>query len=356
MVSRASRSLRTAMLVTLVSVAAGACAVRVFEAFSHGKHLRELSCGGEGEPACLSCVSCHREGAAPESLAWSKPPREQCAECHRDEPSKLTAALHAASHAAAHSIVFDHERHLAMPSVGGQCIKCHDIAGSGSRARAFPSMSTCLGCHEHAEAFARNECGPCHESRDLARLRPQSFLNHDLAWRERHQSAARTEAATCALCHTQASCDGCHDTTQALISVLRQPAAVERELPHRFDYVSRHALESHAQPGSCLQCHATADCDSCHAQRGVSGGLEESRNPHPERWASGDGAALNLHGRAARRDIASCAGCHDQGAASNCVRCHAVGGFGGSPHPAGWRSGEPLGSPGCAPCHNGGRR
>jgi hypothetical protein len=61
----------------------------------------------------------------------------------------------------------------------------------------------------------------------------------------------------------------------------------------------------------------------------------------------------NEHGRAARRDIASCAACHDQGAASNCVRCHKVGAFGGSPHPPGWRSSQPTTAESCAICHRG---
>jgi hypothetical protein len=39
---------------------------------------------------------------------------------------------------------------------------------------------------------------------------------------------------------------------------------------------------------------------------------------------------------AARRDISSCAACHDQGPSSNCITCHRVGGTGGNPHPIGW--------------------
>ena len=46
-----------------------------------------------------------------------------------------------------------------------------------------------------------------------------------------------------------------------------------------------------------------------------------------------------FHGNQARRAINRCASCHDQGAQSNCVRCHKVGELGGNPHPTGfsWR-------------------
>jgi len=52
---------------------------------------------------------------------------------------------------------------------------------------------------------------------------------------------------------------------------------------------------------------------------------------------------------------ASCASCHDQGAQSNCVQCHKVGGIGGDPHPPGFRSRHNLNearSDGrCVACH-----
>ena len=73
----------------------------------------------------------------------------------------------------------------------------------------------------------------------------------------------------------------------------------------------------------------------------------------------GDGDAMSIGGNylihAARRNIGSCAACHDQGPVSNCVRCHQVGGLGGTPHPAGWRSTAPVSNPECSACHGGAR-
>ena len=51
----------------------------------------------------------------------------------------------------------------------------------------------------------------------------------------------------------------------------------------------------------------------------------------------------------------SCASCHDQGAASNCVNCHREA-MGINPHPPGWRSTVPAAErhthPTCRICHN----
>jgi hypothetical protein len=70
--------------------------------------------------------------------------------------------------------------------------------------------------------------------------------------------------------------------------------------------------------------------------------------PHPPGFGT-------RHAAAARADIASCAACHDQGAASVCVDCHRVGGVGGNPHPASWLSRhearEIAGNGMCAACH-----
>jgi hypothetical protein len=78
-----------------------------------------------------------------------------------------------------------------------------------------------------------------------------------------------------------------------------------------------------------------------------------SRSPHPPGFSFP--GSPDFHGPAARRDIASCASCHDQGAASNCVSCHRVGGIGGNPHPASWLARhdarEIAGNGMCLACH-----
>jgi hypothetical protein len=59
----------------------------------------------------------------------------------------------------------------------------------------------------------------------------------------------------------------------------------------------------------------------------------------------------NEHGRAARRDPASCASCHGGAGEMLCVGCHRVGGIGGNPHPPGWSSRQSLTDMPCRLCH-----
>ena len=56
-------------------------------------------------------------------------------------------------------------------------------------------------------------------------------------------------------------------------------------------------------------------------------------------------------GRSHGRDIVACAGCHEAGPATNCIRCHKVGGYGGNPHPRGWKSARGVDSEMCRYCH-----
>jgi hypothetical protein len=83
----------------------------------------------------------------------------------------------------------------------------------------------------------------------------------------------------------------------------------------------------------------------------VSGNRLGATNPHPPGWVGNDVRSADFHGRQARRDIASCAGCHEQGPATNCIRCHKVGAYGGNPHPHGWQSARGPGSAMCRYCH-----
>jgi hypothetical protein len=103
---------------------------------------------------------------------------------------------------------------------------------------------------------------------------------------------------------------------------------------HRGDFLGRHSVEVAADPASCRRCHGQSFCDSCHQAEGLTAQAKNPRDPHPAGWSIP--GSRDFHGPAARRDIASCAACHDQGARSNCVDCHRVGGIGGNPHPPGF--------------------
>lgn len=347
---------RVAIAAVATLAVALACRGTLLTRFDHRAHLAERACGGPDQPACLNCTSCHTGAVSAEHDAFAPPRVAACGACHPDAEQKLNHALRPAVAAvpAGKRVLFSHSRHLAMGELNGQCVKCHAGAvGFSSGPPLFPPMATCLGCHQHRAEFDRGECLGCHTLSDLRKLQPVSFMAHDVGWMRRHPVDARSSGATCTLCHAQTQCDSCHDATKRLGPAQVAPEQIDRNFVHRFDFVSRHALESRSQPGSCFTCHARTECDACHASRGVSASVRGAASPHPPGWASG--AVSNSHGPAARRDLASCAACHDQGAASNCVSCHKVGGVGGTPHPPGWRSTAPLSSAACTPCHGAGR-
>jgi hypothetical protein len=102
---------------------------------------------------------------------------------------------------------------------------------------------------------------------------------------------------------------------------------VTSDFIHRGDYLTRHSIEARSDPVLCQRCHGISFCTACHNQENVGPGGSNPRRPHPPGWAL---PGPTSHAVAARRDIVSCASCHDQGPNSNCVGCHKVGGVGGN--------------------------
>jgi cytochrome c7-like protein len=317
--------------------------------FPHQLHLASIACGAPGKSTCLSCVSCH--DVATHDSGQRMPGAALCARCHRDA-SAVKAVLAVAPVRPSGEISIDHDKHLAMPEIRGQCLPCH--AGVVDEKRSpLPPMSQCFNCHEHAEQWSRGECTPCHEPEKLRRTLPRTFLRHDTAFLRHHGSALAEprQAQLCQSCHTQAQCQSCHDVTQDLTVEVRRPEKIESGQVHRGDFMVRHALEARSQPSRCLSCHTVQGCDSCHAARGVSANVVNPSNPHPPGWVGSNTSSSNFHGTSARRDILSCASCHEAGPATNCIRCHKVGAYGGNPHPRGWKSARGEDSQMCRYCH-----
>ncbi len=337
------------LAVVLVVAVFGACADRAPARFPHEHHLAGMDCGVPGKPACLSCNDCH--AVSQKDRAHRLPEKEKCERCHRSDAHEVLSVLSAPAPArAAGAIRFDHPKHLAMPEIKGQCVTCHGGVVTGNKP-ALPPMRQCFSCHEHEKQWQDAKCVPCHESRDLKSILPQTFLRHDAAFAQRHGQLAVQESAMCASCHSREQCDDCHDIAQNLTAVRRMPEKIERQFVHRGDFMVRHAIEAQSQAARCMTCHTTQSCDSCHVARGVSQNRESARNPHPPGWVGGNPGSRSFHGREARRDIVLCASCHDRGPATNCIRCHKVGAYGGNPHPGGWKSARSEGSAMCRYCH-----
>ena len=317
--------------------------------FPHQVHLAGIACGVPGKPACLSCVSCH--DVARHDSGQRLPQVAVCERCHRDT-HQVRAVLAVEPVRPSGEITIDHDKHLAMPEIRGQCVPCHAGVVDAKRP-PLPPMSQCFTCHEHSEQWDRGQCTPCHQPEALRRTMPTTFLKHDAGFLRHHGNvmAERQQAQLCQSCHTQAQCQSCHDVTQDLKVETRRPEKLESGQVHRGDFMVRHAIEARSEPARCLSCHTVQGCDSCHVARGVSANVANPSNPHPPEWVGTNTNSSNFHGTVARRDIVSCAGCHEAGPATNCIRCHKVGGYGGNPHPRGWKSARGIDAEMCRYCH-----
>jgi hypothetical protein len=318
--------------------------------FSHDLHVTQME---------FDCDTCHQGITDAVDLSRSYLPREAtCLECHEEkkeegecgfchvDPKRPTTYL-----ASAVAARVPHIRH--QPPVA-ECATCHPRLSEP----AVPGVTradhaSCLSCHGHKEHYAAGACETCHDDLGRFPVRPVASFSHEGNFIRTHGDHARTSAETCAKCHDQTSCADCHARTVPMKVELRFPEDVVSEFIHRGDYVSRHMIEARADQATCQRCHGTSFCDSCHTVNNLTSTAVDPRMPHPPGW-SFPGSA-DFHGTAARRDIASCASCHDQGAASVCVQCHRVGGIGGNPHPASWlarHDTSEIASNGmCAACH-----
>jgi hypothetical protein len=172
----------------MLAVGFGACDRPPPPRFPHLEHL-ELACGGPGQRECLTCVSCHSN---PKQVAEVPPPQvSACSNCHEDGAVKLARSLQIAGFMATArgEIRFSHRSHLALPTVRGQCNRCHaGVFDPSGKTPSAPPMSVCLTCHQ--TDFERAQCTPCHRAQDLRQLMPESFMRHDAGWLHRHGVSA----------------------------------------------------------------------------------------------------------------------------------------------------------------------
>jgi hypothetical protein len=304
----------------------------------------------------IACVRCHAGiERAGEQGPLHLPSMDTCTSCHQSphDPRPCTGC-HGTPYAAQdlaqdrRHLRFEHRRHLQrMP---GACVRCHvDIARPGASLRA--RMGSCLGCHAHQDQFRTRDCDGCHVDLLHELTRPESHMVHGDDFLHEHGVRAASAGDLCASCHTQRFCTGCHGATAPALPALLDFANPLGASIHRAGFLARHAEQARAQPGTCATCHSEDACAGCHLDRGVAATVEDHRgSPHPPGWV-GAGAGANGHGRAARRDPASCASCHSGAGEMLCVSCHRVGGIGGNPHPAGWSDRRSIHTLPCRLCH-----
>jgi hypothetical protein len=310
--------------------------------------------------AGVECLTCHETLYDQKSLAQPTLPAEDvCLQCHKAEKEKGNCGFcHTDVRKASpwpqkeQTIEMSHAAHIERTKE--QCTVCHTRFPEPVRTASMsPAMSSCLSCHEHRQEYDDGRCTRCHKDLTRYPTLPVSLYSHRGDFVHEHARPARAAGATCSECHEQTFCSDCHAATVATRIEVKLPERLEAYFIHRNDYLGRHSIEAKADPAQCRRCHGSSFCEDCHRAQNLSSLSATPRDPHPPGWSLPGSA--QFHGTAARRDIVSCASCHDQGARSICVDCHKVGGIGGNPHPPGWtsrhNSGEIRTNGMCAACH-----
>ncbi len=315
--------------------------------FSHKFHVEDQG---------IECKDCHQEVMQSDRLP-GLPREESCLECHekKDDNCGLCHLDPARPRSWAidrePGLRFSHKAH--QEPAKGNCATCH----SGVEKRTAPPArydaghEQCMSCHR--KDFRKIECRRCHEDLVDSEASPLGLYSHEGDFLKRHGTLARGDSRVCEHCHRPSDCTDCHQRFDPLTPAERFSEQIGRSLVHRADYLTRHPIEARADPTSCRSCHVDSQCVACHEASGIGQSERgwDRASPHPPGFAM-NRSSPDFHGKAASRDIAACATCHDQGASSNCITCHKVGGQAGrSPHPRGWNPAVSKDGPACRGCH-----
>ncbi len=303
--------------------------------FSHQKHVAEL--GAE-------CGACHAAAQTSESANdFLFPKHAECAACHEQVESENTEDCkychvdgdnpEAFAQPAREDIVFSHKQHIEKQNA--ECATCHNgIEKSEKPSLAFlPDMASCNSCHNDVKAT--NACESCHPR--VETMLPSSHRAAD--WSEQHKRLVRSEHGSndCAVCHSENFCQTCHAEATSQFTRGDLPRSVPEGRPapagknpgvqqnvHALNYLFVHSLDLRAKQSDCFSCHNQQTfCAECHARNqdaGFSSPLPLSHRAPDFVRVSGDGGQ---HAVLARRDMESCAACHDaEGRDPSCVLCH----------------------------------
>ncbi len=290
----------------------------------------------------LACSFCH--GGVLTSDHASLPPPELCGPCHErfdgDKPPerRLRAFFDAESRyrrvapaGPGGEVRFSHRQHAT--AAGLQCTSCHaDIAEQDAvPLQPIGQKTLCMDCHrEHGQSLA---CATCHTTID-ATWRPKS---HSGQWQKRHGACANGQSERsedrCELCHQDATgCNACH----------QQMAPDDHTQTFR---VRSHGLMASIDRTRCQVCHTQDSCQQCH----------ESTRPTSHRAGWGTSQQRHCVGCHLPLADTGCAVCHqdapshqlatplpgDHHPGMSCRLCHGNGVR--LPHPDGGHS--------CTACH-----
>ncbi len=257
--------------------------------FSHGLHVVEnemecsdchdgvknLNTGGRAIPDHDVCSSCHE----PDD-------ENECATCHLNPDNPVGTISAGVLYAG-----FAHKAHGSL-----DCSSCHSELTSLEMQPTIPAMTDCQSCHLDAQGPLN--CAECHQGES-----PLPMDHKLTTWNQDHGMDAGAGIVDCASCHSQSSCDECHQNFNIFGS------------PHPVTWKFNHFAES-SYGSECMSCHETREtCTACH-RRTVT-------MPHELGilWANKSNGGA--HKEEAESFIEACLSCHDIGESDpTCAKCH----------------------------------
>lgn len=312
--------------------------------FAHAPHLARG----------ISCTACHANRAAPGEIAM--PPEQQCRNCHTRPAEQACSYCHTVPSAPGRYVRGDRELHFSharhAPRAEGNCMTCHGVGADTHTVATFeprvPNMAGCTqGCH--ADDLRALRCSRCHTSLRRYSMEEVSVVHHGPGFARHHGAEARSMGGTCAQCHEPTFCNRCHSALPGLPVADLDGMEVTRDFVHRGDFFARHPEEARFQTNTCTRCHGVDFCDGCHRASGIGGGVGPA-STHPPGWLNP--TSPNSHAREARRNLLTCASCHESDAVAVCTPCHRSGGVAPNPHPPGFRAGIGMHQHAvCTVCH-----
>jgi c(7)-type cytochrome triheme protein len=292
------------------------------------------------------CASCHTAVAGSASMKDKLlPVMDVCATCHDVKDEKNCTQCHYENVyepliQPESKMIFNHKFHLEDQKLA--CEKCHkglsDVAYSFESPGAKPVMETCYECHNGKSIAVISNCDQCHIS--TVNLIPE---NHkEVSFVKSHKFHANSENANCAMCHDNSFCESCHAGTtmiteknssrdfyvpyspQKFIDNTKQQQMTR---VHDLNYRYTHGIDAKGKSSECQTCHQSETfCAECHESKGGDFALEGNM---PVSHKAADFVIPNIgsgggqHAILAKRDVESCASCHDvEGADPVCLRCH----------------------------------
>jgi Cytochrome c7 and related cytochrome c len=319
--------------------------------FSHSKHINDVG---------AACTDCHTTvTTSTNTTDYLLPTMATCYSCHDQSSTKCEFCHTSADSTTYQDLVqapspvhFSHERHAGTLKL--KCETCHqglDKVDYSKNApnEGLPLMEQCTVCHgqgetnftakkvDHPITAAPGACETCHK--DLTDLVPQS--HEQVNWMKEHKNFVNMSGPQndCKSCHTPATCQECHDASNMAkdlgpgqLYVPSTPSlspmtthknlTIQKVHPDNFRFT--HSIEAKGRESTCYTCHDERNfCVQCHNSEANGALIKPVWHDGGGFVTNGVGSGGGRHAQYARKDIESCASCHDvQGGDPVCITCH----------------------------------